>query len=288
MSAAHADDLHPVDALEIRLQQARAVDPADVFPADRATHMATALEIMALRWIWSRDRGEDLFDRHPALRMAPSLVRLRSNGDRLALFRLGPASNQEGRGCLNLGSAEVLEIPPSGDGWRPGAPMMLAQQDFSRKLRRRGLPRLLAAGLAGAFDEMASNAREHSQTEVPPVACLQVEPGYWAFSVTDVGRGALSSLRENPKFESLRSESWALKWALQDGVSRHSDPGRGRGFGSVFKALVDRSAVLRFRSGGASGRWTGTSPTAQQIVVQALPVSKVGGFHVCVEGRIAS
>lgn len=286
MSAAHTNSLHPVDALEIGLRQPGRANPEEVFSAGSVEHLPTALELLALRWMWAHDRGDDLFDRYPAL--GTPLAQLQRKADHLALFRLGTASGQWSEGHLTLDGADVFEIPAPGEAWRTGRPFMLAQEEFSRRLRAKGLSRYFAAGLTGAFDEMASNAVEHSLAAIPPVACLQVTDTYWAFSVTDVGRGALASLRSNPKFESLKSGFRALRLALKEGVSRHPDRGRGRGFSIVFKALVDRSATLRFRSGGAAGHWTGTSPTAHRILVQALPVSRVCGFHMNAEGYFFS
>jgi hypothetical protein len=151
-------------------------------------------------------------------------------------------------------------------------------------LRDFGMQAKFASALAGALEELVSNAVEHSNAPVNPVACFEVGRTSWAFGVVDVGRGVLASLRENPRHAHLKTETDALTLAVQPGVSRLEDTSRGNGFTTVFKALVDYRTRLRFRSGGASARWEGESPTDQSITALALPVSRPGGFHVRVAG----
>jgi hypothetical protein len=132
---------------------------------------------------------------------------------------------------------------------------------------------------------MASNAVEHANSPAAPVASFEVTGCTWSFGVTDVGRGGLASLRENPKYDYLVGQAEALELMLKEGVSRTGEVGRGLGFSTVFKALVDRRATLRFRSGGAIASWEGVSPTDQTIHIQSLPLTRAG-FHVRVAGPV--
>ena len=280
--AASLGDLDPIDALELGLIRDRRIRLEALFPPGMLEGLPGILELAALRWYWNQERGTDLLDHLPGLR---SKVPMASLG-RVALFG-GPGADRLTEERVELEGGEIVEIPTSESAWLAGQPFPLAQEAFSHRLRRQGCPVGFAYGLAGAFSEMASNAAEHAASAVPPVACLQVTERIWAFSVTDVGRGIRASLSENPRFASLRRDSDALTQALRDGVSRLDDPARGRGFSTVFKALVDYSATLRFRSSAAVGWWSGSSPTSQKILIQSLPATLRGGFHVCVSGRFS-
>jgi hypothetical protein len=177
------------------------------------------------------------------------------------------------------------ELPPLGAAWEPEGRVARFGQRFCTALRQAGAESRFAHALSGALNEMASNAVEHAIPPIRPLACFMVGGAQWAFAVTDVGRGVLASLRENRRFAHLRTETDALAEAVLDGVSRSGQPGRGLGFTCLFKALVDRRATLRFRSGGAAAAWEGESPTAQTIVCHSLSLARAG-FHVQVGGAL--
>jgi hypothetical protein len=145
-------------------------------------------------------------------------------------------------------------------------------------LRESGWSVELAALSTSALVEMASNAVEHSESSYAPIVTFEALPPHWTFSVTDVGRGLRASLVENARYANLRSDQEAMEACLTDGVSRHGTPGHGTGFTTVFRALADRRSTLSFRSGTASGEWTGTSPTAQTLLYRVLP--RRSGFHL--------
>jgi hypothetical protein len=139
------------------------------------------------------------------------------------------------------------------------------EETFKDALVKAGHTTAFAHALAGAFNEMASNASEHAEAPIPPVAAFSVRGAAWGFAVVDVGRGARSSLAENPEFSTLSSDLDALRLAVQPGISSRREPGRGNGFRHIFKALVDRSCRLRIRSGAALARWSGSAPTHQNL-----------------------
>lgn len=274
----------PIDALELGLIRDRRIRLEALFPPSKLEVLPAIVELAALRWYWHRERGTDLFDHLSGLR---SRMPMACHGQVGLLGEPSSGSYRPTEETVKLEGGELVEIPTSESAWQAGQPLPLARETFSRRLRRQGCPVGFAYGLAGAFSEMASNAVEHAASPIPPVACLQVTKHVWAFSVTDVGRGIRASLSENPRFASLKRDSDALAQALRDGVSRLDDPARGRGFSTVFKTLVDSSATLRFRSSAAVGWWSGSGPTSQKILIQSLPATMRGGFHVCVSGRIS-
>lgn len=276
--------LHPFDRLEVSLNRSGSVAPS--FRPDQFLNfdIGAAAEFLGLRWIWWREQREDLFNIVPGLDQWPALGLLR---DLVARYELAqPRATRKPPGRRSTGYVGAYQLSPlGGRDWQPGGDFALFQERFQVVLRQAGAERRFSYALAGALEEMASNAVEHANAPIAPVACFEVTKSSWQFTVTDVGRGTLSSIRENRAYSSLVTETEALKLVLQDGVSRTADSGRGRGFTQVFKALVDRRASLRFRSGGATARWDGQSPTAQSILFQGLPLSREG-FHISVTGLV--
>lgn len=271
-----------LDSFEIALC-ARGPSPSRRLDGLSSQNIASAAEFAALRWFWWREYKEDLFE-VSGIDSWPALAVFRDLASKFGIMR--PKARPAGSWFGFRGHAGVHELYPlvSGD-WDPGGTFISFQERFRGALRSRGVGPGLSSALAAALKEMASNAVEHSASPIPPIATFGVGEDEWCFSVTDLGRGALVSLRDNPVYSSIATENRALKLVLQDGVSRTGEPGRGRGFTWVFKALVDRQSKLRFRSGGASARWEGTSPTAQDVTYQSLSVTR-SGFHVRVMGPL--
>lgn len=276
--------LHPLDRLEAVLRhpdQLRAwtVDQSDI------EDLPTAGEFMSLRWIWWQRHRTDLLNEIPGLGSLPIIRRFQELARDFEV--LMPST--QGRSLSKprtLGHSGVYELPPPGSAqWEPGGSFVSFQETFRAALRGEGVDQHYSDALTGAVAEMASNAVEHADSPVPPIASFEVANRAWSFGVTDVGRGALASIQENPLYADLEGEVEALELILQEGVSRTGKPGRGKGFTEVFKALVDRRAILRFRSGGATSLWEGESPTAQTIHFQGLPFRRQG-FHVRVGGPI--
>jgi hypothetical protein len=111
---------------------------------------------------------------------------------------------------------------------------------------------MAAHGLQAAMHEMTDNALDHAEAIIPVLVGYQVTPGIALFSVVDVGRGILASLRSNPAYQHLQQDKDAIREALRDGVSRYGPNRGGLGFRQVFKALLDQWGFLRFRSGNGS------------------------------------
>lgn len=272
--------LDPLDLFESALRRGTARGESLLgldFPA--------ALEFSALRFVQWRDAGEDLLTLFPDLAGWPALKRLRALAGRTELLRPDNGLNLPFLpGDTRVG---VQQLSASSKEWAPGGVFAHFQEQFRMALRGSGMEKDFASALAGALHEMASNAVEHSASPAPPVACFEVGRGSWSFAVVDIGRGVLASLKDNPAYGSILSETEALTLALRPGVSRFADSGRGMGFASVFKALVDHQAALRFRSGGAAARWEGRSLTNHSIEASALSLPK-GGFRVRIQGPLNS
>jgi hypothetical protein len=277
--------LHPFDRLEIALGRSDGAMRAFKREPALERDLGAAVEFLGLRWLWWREYQEDLLDLLPGIEewSALNLVRQLMARHKLSQPR---STRKPPLGNWSRGYAGACELSPLGSkDWRPGGEFSLFQERFQTTLRNAGAERLFSYALAGALEEMSSNAVEHASPPIAPIACFEVTGKDWQFTVTDVGRGALSSIRDNLAYAALGTEMDALKLVLQDGVSRTVEAGRGRGFTRVFKALVDRQARLRFRSGGASAQWEGESPTAQLVRFQGLPLSRAG-FHITVAGPL--
>lgn len=185
------------------------------------------------------------------------------------------------RGTVDLAPTETnygtLVLVPDEGCFQTGTPFMLFVEDLDKVLRRTGASPQLAALVASALIEMASNAVEHSNARYSPIVSFWRRQGEWAFSITDLGRGLRSSLSTHPRYACVGDKE-AMQLCLKQGVSRFDERGRGTGFTTLFRALADRMVELSLRSGSTAGEWSGTSPTAQKLVYQILPPRI--GFHL--------
>lgn len=249
--------------------------------------LAAAQEFLAYRWSCIQAGGADPIPQQLGLQSWAALNWLISS-----LTGGGDAgTNRIGAGTVlhrATDFAECILLEPLGTAfWLASGSFVRFRERFRRALSVSGMRSKLTYALCGALEEMANNSCEHSASERPPLVGAQVTPGGWQFAVTDVGIGVLASLRQNPDFSDLKAEAQALELALKDGVSSIPQPGRGRGFSQVFKALVDSKASLRFRSRGVTASWSGLSPTSQSLAFVSLPVGRLRGFHVQVSGRFS-
>lgn len=176
----------------------------------------------------------------------------------------------------------AISHPNTGSGLLP---LDAFQLRFKDELRRRGVPVEHARLISASFKEMTDNAILHARDPLPPIATWQAKDDWWSYSVTDTGQGILASLRSNATYKNLVGDLNALKTALRDGVTSTKEPGRGRGFTWVFRALADRRCVLRFVSGRASIAWLGCSPT-DHALEGTIARRHTTGFHVAVVGRV--
>ena len=225
-------------------------------------------EFLAVRWgIW-RSKDTDILRELPPPPSGSMLEGALRRTSGIALLDLlgKPGASRSAA----FDGVRICEIPMDAEGWEAGGLVSVFEEEFKDSLVEAGYPTTLAHGLAGALHELASNASEHSSAPIPPIIAFSVQQLTWGFAIIDVGRGARSSLADNPKLPALNDELEALRLAVQPGISRSGASGRGLGFRHVFKALVDRSCRIRIRSGCGLALWSGPSPTHQNLRWRAL------------------
>jgi hypothetical protein len=125
---------------------------------------------------------------------------------------------------------------------------------FCRSMKHEAFPPAFANALAKVGDEMADNIVQHSAT-IPPfsgIAAYHVQEKRAAFSVVDVGRGILASLRGSPKWRHLKNARLALRAIVSEGASSRIDQGPGEGFKQLFVSLVDHNCLIRLRTDDAT------------------------------------
>lgn len=160
-------------------------------------------------------------------------------------------------------------------------------QRFKKGMVHYGFDPKVATAITSTFKEMCDNVFQHSGEKeaipAPGLAAYHVGQGWGLYSVVDTGRGALSSLSTNPKWETLESEIDALRAITNNQASRRAAWANGGGFKQVFKALADYNGILRFRSGDATLRIDGsdTARVGTQKTVPPLP-----GFFISVRCRL--
>lgn len=145
-----------------------------------------------------------------------------------------------------------------------------------------------AAKLAAAIGELYSNVIEHSQNTNSGYVVFSAKNRSFEFVVADAGIGVLNSLRSNADFGDLTDSGTALELALSQGVSRHTEAGRGNGFQPLFIGLANISRFIRFRSDDHSRELSTASD--RQIASVTRQVAMLRGFFcsaLCeVEGSI--
>ncbi len=107
-------------------------------------------------------------------------------------------------------------------------------------------------GFIVALSEVCQNIIEHSDAG----GFVGIQKYHWKImeknivkiAVMDIGRGFRNSLSERFSFS---SDMEAIDMALLNGVSRHSDEGRGHGLVAVRKFIEECNGILTLRSGTA-------------------------------------
>lgn len=109
-------------------------------------------------------------------------------------------------------------------------------------------------------------------------------PGVFEFVVGDHGVGVVDTLRTNPRFANLNDAGTALELALSEGVSRHTEVGRGLGFRPLFVGLANISHAMRFRTGDHAREITRNKD--RDILSRTLQKSRLPGFVCSVHCRL--
>jgi len=130
----------------------------------------------------------------------------------------------------------------------------LLLQRFCRSMRKAGFPKTFAEALSKVLGEMADNVVQHSEERADVFTGMggyHVANRAAAFTITDVGRGVLASLKASPNWQHLKTSREALRAIVEARASSRAQQGEGEGFKQLFKALVDRNGSIRLRSGNA-------------------------------------
>jgi hypothetical protein len=142
----------------------------------------------------------------------------------------------------------------------------------------------IAAGLAGAIQEMADNIVRHSEAPNSGIAAFTKTGDRFEYVVGDCGIGMLASLRKAPEFQSLRDDIEALPLAVTPGVSRFGrGSGYGYGFRAVFLPLRAANGMVRLRSGHAVLEMAGAGVHANQGKCSQRPAHQGVVVSVAVE-----
>jgi len=185
-------------------------------------------------------------------------------------------------GHVELEHGEVVDVPTDLAAFDTGGSVEMFNERFKDRLRRAGASSQRAMLCAAAFKEMIDNSHEHADATTFPVAGYVVTPVRWAFVVSDVGRGVPDTMRTNPNYAGL-SDQDAFQFSLRPGISSKGTD-RGFGFAEVFKALVDRSCRLRFRTATVAAHWEGENPVDSQLDLTSMPARR--GFHIEVSASL--
>jgi anti-sigma regulatory factor (Ser/Thr protein kinase) len=185
----------------------------------------------------------------------------------------GKVSSKRERGVVAI----VLPKPDESIWW--SEQLRLLKNDLTAN----HFPPNLAAALTGGVAEMVDNAWFHGSTDKPALLAYQVRNRRFAFSVADIGVGILESLRQNPKFNWLRSSMEAIHFAIQPGVSRCENGGMG--FTTMLTAMADLWGNARIRSGQAALIVDGTQEIRSKNFIYLPPLP---GLHVSVRCSLDS
>lgn len=126
---------------------------------------------------------------------------------------------------------------------------------FEQMLKRFGFVK--AGAIASALMEMADNVIQHSgeaaERSARGIVGYHVEAGWMAFAVADLGRGVLSSLRRNARWQGLSGSAEALRAVVLNRATSRIDQEEGGGFRQLQAAILDKlRGQLFFQSGDAS------------------------------------
>lgn len=188
--------------------------------------------------------------RHPKAGRMRTEIRRQAHPPWKAMLEAWSGERDEGQ-PFESPEFEFKKIQPenwAGDdqGWH------LYERRFLGGLREAGFDSNFAHGVLKAFAEMAENVVQHSGFDASGsegLAGYHVGPRQFAFSICDLGRGFLRSLREDSRWAGLSSEQDAILAVVHKAASRRAGQGEGEGFKQLWKAFADHGAIVRLRSG---------------------------------------
>ena len=189
---------------------------------------------------------------------------------------------------LNMWDVRGLEFfPIRGRQWADREKYHPFASRFCKAAKQAGFGNI-AQALSGALLEMADNVVQHSGPDpacpAPGIIGYYICDGHVAFSIADLGRGALQSLKENPAWSQLQNSKAALLAIIQKHASRRPSGGDGEGFKEVFKSLTNLNGLIELFSGDGRVRITNT-PCGRQATPQFTGF--LSGFQITVNCSLA-
>lgn len=112
----------------------------------------------------------------------------------------------------------------------------------------------VVAALFDALIELTANVTSHAEVERGYLAAQTFRQGdakRIVFSIADGGIGIPNSLRKNPNYAELTSDTDAVREAMNYGASSLTEAGRGSGLHDVIKATVELNGEATILSGDA-------------------------------------
>lgn len=137
------------------------------------------------------------------------------------------------------------------------------QDRFRRSATNHGFTSRLGAALSMALREMCDNVVQHAGG-ARGFAAYQLAEKRVAWTVVDVGRGVLASLRMSERWRSISTSQAALLAVWNEHASSRPGKHSGTGFGQVELSLAALNGHLRFRTGDAVLELAGTSGALTQ------------------------
>jgi len=136
--------------------------------------------------------------------------------------------------------------------------------------------------VSGVFAEMGDNIVCHSTPTKGQkcfgIAGFHVMGDSAAFCVADYGHGFLTSLKENPRWNGLRTEDDALSAIVYEHATSRTDEETGGGFTHLFENLLDLNGLVILRSGNCTYHLENTKggqPSLTRRIAGAVPGSSV-------------
>lgn len=160
-------------------------------------------------------------------------------------------------------------------------------QRFKSALLRNGFPDGFHKKIASALADMADNIVQHStfgtNTAINGIVAYQVQSKAVAFTVADVGIGALKSLSSNPEYAQLKNSRQALDLICREGASRRVNQGKGQGYQDLLVALASFNGAVRIRSGDGV---FGIEGAIEKVEPQSASRHPTPGLQLSVECKI--
>ena len=112
--------------------------------------------------------------------------------------------------------------------------------------------------LIKAIHEIADNVFEHAGNSHLP-GCASMAGFHFAsdhavFSIADVGKGFLASLRESTKWKNLTTDKAAISAVVKNGATSRENQVSGGGFTDLFSCLLEYNVTLFVRSGSCCSK----------------------------------